>query len=104
VKVDEALNLYGTPSKLANALGCSIQSVYRWKKEGEIPEMQQMKLQVLTGGRLMADDFSAKNAPQRHPVTAQLEDELIKKAEIIGDGNRAKGIRIALAAYKKEAF
>lgn len=48
----------------------------------------------------MADDFSANKTVQRQPVTAQLDAELINKAELIGTGNRAEGIRIALSAYQ----
>lgn len=45
---------FGSVAKAAQALGVHRQAVYAWEVKG-IPEGQQYKLEVLTGGALKAD-------------------------------------------------
>ncbi len=49
---DDAVRHYGTVLALANALGISRQAIYMWG--ASVPEKHQYKLQVLTGGKLIA--------------------------------------------------
>lgn len=52
----EAIDHYGGAQKLADALGISFQAVYAWP---EIPLGRQYQLQVMTGGKLQAEQKRA---------------------------------------------
>lgn len=52
---DQVKEHFGSVPEAAKALGYVRQAVYRWKTEG-IPEPVQYKIQVLTGGKLQADE------------------------------------------------
>lgn len=56
MKKQEAVDLFGGVSALAEALGVSAGAVSQWD---EIPSGRQFQLQVLTAGRLVADSVVA---------------------------------------------
>lgn len=47
-----------TITDLALAVGVSRQTIHAWKRNGEIPFLQQLRLENLTKGRLKADEVS----------------------------------------------
>lgn len=49
---DDAINHFGGVPALATALGIQRQAVYQWDK---VPEKQQLRLEKITGGKLLAD-------------------------------------------------
>lgn len=51
MSLDEVVDYFGSPSKVAKALGISRQAVALW---AEVPELRQMQIQVLTGNKLVA--------------------------------------------------
>ena len=56
----EAIQHFGSQSALAGALGLTQPTVSGWKNEGRIPYTRQFQLQVLTGGKLKADESKAQ--------------------------------------------
>lgn len=63
--LEDALKEFGgTGYKLCSALGISDRNFTRWKKQGWIPHAQQLRIEILTDGRLKADEFG----PDRRPV------------------------------------
>jgi hypothetical protein len=60
---DDIKTHFGSVEKARLALGFkSRQAIYRWKYAGGIPEPQQFRIQVLTGGALHADSLPEKAA------------------------------------------
>lgn len=58
--IDEAINHFGSQSKLAKTLNIHRQSITQWIKKGYVPTAHQLTLQHLTGGRLKAGLEGAK--------------------------------------------
>ena len=56
---EEAIKHFGSKGALAKACGVTPGAVSQWEK---IPQGQQYKLQILTGGALKADEPKAKEA------------------------------------------
>ena len=50
MKKTDAINFYGTSSRLAKALGITPQAVYKWPST--VPMVRQYQLSELTGDRL----------------------------------------------------
>lgn len=53
--VDDILGLYKTPTKAKKALGYTLQTFRNWRRDG-IPIRAQQTIQVLTRGKLKADN------------------------------------------------
>ena len=53
--IDEAIKAFGTGYKLCHALGIKRQNLTAWRRQGYIPELQQRRIEDLTGGKLLAD-------------------------------------------------
>lgn len=62
--VEEAVQEFGSGRKVCIALGISDRNFPRWKKQGWIPQAQQLRIEILTNGKLKADEFG----PDRRPV------------------------------------
>ena len=61
--IDDAIKHYGTPGKLAAAINVNPAAISNWKRRGNvIPASTQYQLQVLTKGRLKADQPDSKPA------------------------------------------
>ena len=54
MSIEEAINFYGTCSKLCRALGIQRQNITYWKRKGYVPLFQQYRLQELSAGKLKA--------------------------------------------------
>lgn len=64
MSLEEALGYFGSGRQLCLALGVSVQNYTRWKKQGWIPQSQQLRLEKITDGKLKADEFG----PDRRPI------------------------------------
>ena len=53
--LDEAINYFGSCRKVCRALGLIPQNFTYWRSKGSIPQKQQMRLEILTEGKLKAD-------------------------------------------------
>lgn len=61
---DEAVALYGSQDKLAKALGIRREAVVQWTS---VPPLRQLQLEMLTLGRLRADDSARPKSLQAAP-------------------------------------
>lgn len=52
---DDLILHYGNEPKAGDAIGVPRQTVHRWKKTGVVPLDQQVKYEVASEGKLMAD-------------------------------------------------
>ena len=64
--LEQAIVEYGSGYGLCKALGISTQNYTRWRKQGWIPQAQQLRLEKITNGKLIADKFG----PDRRPVNS----------------------------------
>ena len=53
--IEEVLNIYKTAYQVCKVLDISRQNFTIWKKQGYIPYRQQLKIEILTEGKLKAD-------------------------------------------------
>ncbi len=58
MKKAEAVKHFGSPSKLADALGITLQAVGQWGDT--VPLSRQYQIEVLTAGALRADNSKRK--------------------------------------------
>lgn len=61
--VDETVQEFGSGRKVCIALKISDRNFPRWKKQGWIPQAQQLRLEILTKGKLKADEFGSDRKP-----------------------------------------
>lgn len=52
--VDQAIRYYNSQQRLANALKVRSSTISNWKVRGHIPALQQLRLERMTGGQLLA--------------------------------------------------
>jgi hypothetical protein len=72
---DDVIKVFGTQKKVAQALGIVQPRISHWKRSGHIPPLQQLRLQNLTAGRLVADpDVFLHRPRKRTPPTNVPED------------------------------
>jgi hypothetical protein len=64
---DEAIQHFGGAPALAKALGIERQAVYQWDK---VPEKQQLRLEKITAGALVADPTPEKTADPKPKTEA----------------------------------
>ena len=61
--IDEAINHFGSQPELAKALGIEQAAISNWKRRGGVvPTGVQFRLQVMTKGKLKADQPEPKTA------------------------------------------
>jgi hypothetical protein len=53
--IEEAYNYFGSGWQICKTLALKPQNWTNWKNQGYIPELQQIRLQLLTEGELKAD-------------------------------------------------
>jgi hypothetical protein len=63
----EAIAYYGSSYRMTEALGLKPNATFSWKG-GDIPPVQQMRLEAMTGGVLRADDAAWHPAPPRYTM------------------------------------
>lgn len=61
--VEEAINEFGSGRKVCLALDISDRNFPRWKRQGWIPQAQQLRIEKLTEGKLKADEFGSNRRP-----------------------------------------
>ncbi|QKJ67467.1 helix-turn-helix domain-containing protein [Deefgea piscis] len=61
---NKAIELYGSPSALAKALGVTAGAVSQWITKGSVPPMRVYQLQVLRPEAFASNNYSSNNAPQ----------------------------------------
>lgn len=55
MKLDQALQHYGSQTALAKALRITKAAVSLWAQDGKIPELRQYQIEALTKGKLKAE-------------------------------------------------
>lgn len=55
MSIEEAIDYFGSAYKLTAILGLAYQNITLWKNRGRIPDLQQLRLEIFTGGLLKAD-------------------------------------------------
>lgn len=54
MELEETIKEFGSGYNLCKKLGITPQNITHWKKIGYIPELQQRRIEDLTGGKLLA--------------------------------------------------
>lgn len=64
MKLEEAIEAFGSSGALCRVLGVRPQHLYNWRKRG-IPKARQYEIEALSGGRVKADrsHLPARGAP-----------------------------------------
>lgn len=60
MKPAQLIKHYKTQVAAALAIGCNQSTVSNWCKQGRIPDSQQLRIQAVSGGALVADTRVAK--------------------------------------------
>jgi len=56
MSIDDVMKHFNNKvAEVAKAVGCTRQTVYNWQEWGAIPELQQLKIEKVTEGKLQAD-------------------------------------------------
>lgn len=63
MKIDELATEFGSGRKACLALGISDRNFSNWKKRGWIPQSQQLRIEKITSGKLIADEFGSDRKP-----------------------------------------
>lgn len=64
--IDEFIQFFGTQVAAAKAIGATQPSISMWRKRGRIPHLQQIRIEVVTKGKLKAEPlFPAKDKAKR---------------------------------------
>ena len=59
MNMQDLINHFGSQTAIAKAVGTSVQVVSAWKKKNRIPMGRQYEIQILTAGKLRADQAHA---------------------------------------------
>jgi len=65
MKIDQVIKHFGSQALLAEALGVKQPAVSNWKKRGQIPHIQQLRIEHVTKGKLKATPLMAKRTVSR---------------------------------------
>lgn len=63
--LDEVKNYYGTTYKFTKLTGCNSSSWAIWGRRGYIPVVAQLKLELMSGGTLIADGLDQLNTARK---------------------------------------
>lgn len=61
MKPDQVIKHFGGQVAAAAAIGVQQPTVCNWRKLGEVPKVQQMRIQAITNGALKADKATLKH-------------------------------------------
>ena len=53
--IDEVINWYGNLTQACYALDIAFQNTTKWKAKGYVPWRQQLRIEIMTKGKLVAD-------------------------------------------------
>jgi hypothetical protein len=74
MEIDDLSSRFGSLSRLSILLAVSQSNMSHWRRRGSIPIVQQMRIEVLTGGQLKTDrTLLAKVAPELAALLAAYE-------------------------------
>lgn len=54
MKFDQIVKHFGSQVAAATAIGCTQPTLSNWKKRGSIPQLQQLRIEMVTLGKLKA--------------------------------------------------
>ena len=54
MKFDQIVKHFGSQVAAASAIGCTQPTLSNWKKRGSIPQLQQLRIEMITLGKLKA--------------------------------------------------
>jgi DNA-binding transcriptional regulator YdaS (Cro superfamily) len=54
MKFQQIVKHFGSQVAAAGAIGCSQPTLSNWKKRGRIPQLQQLRIEMVTQGKLKA--------------------------------------------------
>lgn len=55
MKIDNVIKHFGSQIAVADALGVTQPTISNWKARGKIPQLQQLRIEHITRGKLRAD-------------------------------------------------
>jgi len=55
MKIDHVIKHFGSQIAVADALGVTQPTISNWKTRGRIPQLQQLRIEHMTSGKLRAD-------------------------------------------------
>ena len=64
MKFDSLIEHFGSQVAAADALGVTQPTLSNWKKRGQIPLIQQLRIELVTKGKLKAKPLMPKRAKQ----------------------------------------
>lgn len=62
MKFDSLIDHFGSQVAAADALGVTQPTLSNWKKRGQIPHIQQLRIELVTKGKLKAKPLMPKRA------------------------------------------
>ena len=65
MKIEQVIKHFGTQVALAQALGVRQPTISNWRTRGRIPLVQQLRIEVLSGGKLKAQPLMPKRTVSR---------------------------------------
>lgn len=65
MKIEQVIKFFGTQVALAQALGVRQPTISNWRTRGHIPHIQQLRIEVLSKGKLKAQPLMAKRTVSR---------------------------------------
>ena len=65
MKIDQVIKHFGSQALAAEALGCSQPAISNWKSRGAIPQLQQLRIEHVTGGKLKAQPNILKSTKRK---------------------------------------
>lgn len=65
MKFDQVIKIFGSQAALADALGVKQPAVSNWKTRGKIPHLQQLRIELITKGKLKAQPLLRKRTVSR---------------------------------------
>ena len=55
MKFDQVVKHFGSQVAAADAIGCTQPTLSNWKARGSIPQLQQLRIELATAGKLKAE-------------------------------------------------
>jgi DNA-binding transcriptional regulator YdaS (Cro superfamily) len=65
MNIDKVIKYFGSQAQAAAAIGCSQPAISNWKSRGHIPELQQLRIEHVTKGKLKAQAHILKSTKRK---------------------------------------